>query len=175
MRTLYSYASTNLVILAGVLTQINPTLYGTASLLEVLWTASNGGGAIVTVGNLSEARKQLRAARDEPVDALGVELSLLDVVIQVVLLLFQTAMLGIGIIALFTPPPLVPQVATLANLIATVLLIGGSFMLTGLSVWIARKRKRILRMLPEYGNWTECTCDDCIYKKRNTPPTGVTT
>lgn len=146
MRTHYAY----IAILAGLFYQINPTVYGSASLLEIVWTLANAYGSFRTIGNLRDAQKQLRAARSEPVDVLSVNLAQLDVVIQVALFAFQFAMLAIGVIALFTPPPLVPAVATLSNAIATVLLIGGSFLLTGLSEYIARKRKRILSMLPDY-------------------------
>ena len=144
-----SMTLSTVALFVAAVNNINPTVIGSASLLEIVWTVTNLWGCYRSASNYHDAHQQMRAALTEPVDTLAVDLARIDVVVQRAMLLYQFAGVVAGVIAMFVPPATANATGSVAEdvLIILLLIIGRSVLMTGVSEYIARSRKRIVAQL----------------------------
>ncbi len=119
------------VALLPYIQNINPTLVGSLSLLELLWLCINGPGALFSYFNFMESRADLKVVCDQkppnPDDIRSAKYARRN---ERTLFIKQTMYFLAGILSAFTPPPISPQNLTTGSIIVTVVFIGGSLLNT---------------------------------------------
>jgi hypothetical protein len=123
------------------LAQLDQTVYGNASVLEIIWTVMNALGFIRTYFNYKDARAQYREAAE--IDKASKRIGRKDMVIQIGIGVYQVLCVVLGTARMQTPPSTVPQIVTVGSLVTLVCLIGGSAIFWALSEYITYERHRI--------------------------------
>ena len=140
-----AFFAVNLINVGLLLQGINPTLFGTLSLLELLGILVNAPGVLYAAYNTWDARQDLKYVQREPGHSDE------DCVIangsyrrERVNLTFQAGLLSMGLVLAFVPPPAIPQVATAGSLAVIAIFLGGSLLLSWCS-WRDHIDRKLLR------------------------------
>jgi hypothetical protein len=139
----FIYVASFVALIVGyfVGVDVNPVIYGTLSLLEIVWITINAWGVFYSLGNYISSSIELEITLSvTPVNRYELLSALQGRRIDAVVLIKQVTYLAVGLLAAFTPPPVVRQVQSLAMIVAAQVFIGGSLMLFYLSYTLRQDR-----------------------------------
>ena len=131
---------------------INPTLIGTLSLLELVWLTVNVVGASYTFGNERNANDAYQTACTPPTDEAEVKIAQSDRFMHRVIFPAQLAYLAMGLLFAFIPPRGGAVEASVISIVQLVLIFAGPVLLMVLSAGVARFRVELNGILASYKN-----------------------
>jgi hypothetical protein len=133
---------------AVLLSHLNPTLFGTLSVLEAAWLAINLTGLAYTWRNRGAAQRQYAYFRYSPDqrDCLIAEVKLL---VQNAFLVLQGAFVLVGLIAASTPSPKSEAAQSAAAITVLLLLLIGPAFLAWVSWRVDRANEKFRRIVEE--------------------------
>ena len=141
------------------LVQLSTPLIGTLSILEGIWIAVNFPGFVLANSNRVESKKDVEAVENPPpgygVDEADEIVAKLNNMIDNLLTAMQGAFTLAGLLAAFTPQPILSEVITTSGLIIVAVFIVISLAMSYVA-WKARKARHRLRELRN-GNGTSST------------------
>jgi uncharacterized membrane protein len=132
----------SIILVAAAMININPTIIGTLSLLELIWIVENGIGLLYSQRNLKDSWAEYKKVQAvQQVDPLELIVARNSRRVDLIVTTKQLLYLSIGLLSAAAPPPLRIPNQGLANIVAVMVFILGSGLLSYLSYSTRRDRE----------------------------------